>query len=252
MSEVGPRTKALLDRARWLVLWAVVLGLAGLAAYLQVERNRRTYFVEAVEGKLVVSKGIPFLWGSSPYVPEDAADTEAYAPIDLPAGAQPPDAQRFGDREELDRWLFDRLADWAEARVKTEEPQKLEEGVRLVGRATRLQGISAAQAGRLRALRADVAYHDAREKLERAGALLAQARDQLREAADGAGPRSRDAAALVDAVKASADVVAQTVRAAKLHGTTPVPPPAAPAAPPPTPAPPAEAPAPAEPAAKTP
>lgn len=208
----------LADRLKRLALWATVVAFAGLAGYLQMERNQSTYFVSTRDGKVLIQKGVFFFWGAQAYVPEDAADAETYSPIVLPAGGVPVADLRYGEREQLDRFLFDLLAGWAETRIKTDEPARLQEGVRYVERAARLPGISAEQLKRLRELRAEVAYFDARDKLEKAHLLLGQVREQLQLAAQGNGPRAREALGLLDQVEAGSGLISYAARTARTAG----------------------------------
>jgi hypothetical protein len=225
-----------MDRLKKLLLGLLVVALLAVAGYLQVERNHRTYFTATREGALTILKGSYFLWGARPYVPDDPATAEVYAPIPLPEGAAPIPDGRFDEREALDRYLFDLLAGWAEPRIRSGEAVRMKEGFLYVDRAARLTGLSGTQAKKLRELQAEVAYFEARDRIERAGELLEEAREKLLLATEGSG-YAREAAALLSQIEPANQVVAHALRAVRLgvQGTEavkpayyPVPVPAAP------------------------
>lgn len=198
-----------------LLVALVLLALMAVAGYLQIERNHRTYFTQTKGGALVISKGNYFLWGSRPYVPEDPPQAEAYTPIALPAGVGPVASARFYEREALDRYLFDLLASWADPRIRTDDPAQMKEGFLYVERASRLSGLSGTQAKKLRELRAEVAYFEAREGIEQAAALLGEAREKLKLASEGSG-HAREAMLLLEQIEPANTLVAHAARSARL------------------------------------
>jgi hypothetical protein len=204
-----------MDRLKKLLVGLLVVALLAVAGYLQVERNHRTYFTNTREGALVVLKGSYFLWGARPFVPDDPATAERYAPIPLPEGAAPIPDGRFDEREALDRYLFDLLAGWAEPRIRSGEAVRMKEGFLYVDRAARLTGLSGTQAKKLRELQAEVAYFEARDRIERAGQLLEEAREKLLLATEGAG-YAREAAALLGQIEPANQVVAHALRSVRL------------------------------------
>jgi hypothetical protein len=214
-SEESSGPSGAMDRLKRLLLFLVVAGLLAVAGYLQVERNHRTYFTATHDGALVISKGSYFLWGARPYVPDDPPSAEAYAPIPIPAGAPPVPDERFDEREDLDRFLFELLAGWAEPRIRTAEPERMKEGFLYVERATRLTGLSGTQSKKLRELRAEVAFFEARDRIEQASVLLEEAREKLRLASDGSA-HAREAAVLLEQLEPANQVVSYALRTARL------------------------------------
>src|SRR5262249_14196088 len=127
---------------RFLAL-VVILGLGGLVVLLLSRLNERTFSVQVAEDKLVVMRGRPLPGGEQPYHPRDPIQRDDYAPIPL-NGASPGGLgeQRFSEREELDRALFDLLTRLASTRITSEEPKVLEQGLYYLRRAERLSGLS--------------------------------------------------------------------------------------------------------------
>jgi len=103
-----PSFGARLARAfRNLVLLTLILGLGGAAIYAASIVNERTFSLEVRGGQLVVLKGKFMPTGADPWVPADPGLTDAYAPIDLEGNvALTVVGQKFNDRDELDRAMF--------------------------------------------------------------------------------------------------------------------------------------------------
>jgi hypothetical protein len=89
--------------------------------------------------------------------------------------------------------------------VETDDPEALREAYHLLERAGRLAGIAPEQRIRMRALRAEVAWWEGRQQLERAAAILREARDQLELATDATPARARDAAAILEDLVPASD-----------------------------------------------
>src|SRR4051794_15056296 len=66
-----------------LFITAVVLALAGATVFLLSQINAKTFTLENRDGKLVVLKGRMMPIGADPWLPNDPALADAYAPIDL-------------------------------------------------------------------------------------------------------------------------------------------------------------------------
>jgi hypothetical protein len=167
-----------------LVIAVLILALGGGITILLSELNARTYSVQVVDGNLVVMKGKLFPIGADPYRPGDPALRDVYAPIPLDGtspGSLP--EQRFTEREELDRALFDVVGRLAKARVASEDPRVLEQGLYYLRRAERLSGLTEEQKRSLKDMHSEVAYYLARTKLDDARSQVAEAIVQLKLAA---------------------------------------------------------------------
>ncbi len=166
------------------IVVVLILGLGGVIAFLLSERNARTYSVQVVDGKLVVMKGKLFPVGADPYRPSDPSLRDLYAPIPLDGtspGSLP--EQRFTEREELDRGLFDVVGRLAKARAASDDPKVLEQGLYYLRRAEKLSGLTEEQKQSLKDMHSDVAYYLARTKLDDARSQVAEAIVQLKLAA---------------------------------------------------------------------
>jgi hypothetical protein len=215
---------------RRFALWLAVLLLAGLVLWLLSERNARQYVLIFEDGLLSVKKGILAPVGRQTFKTDDPQLVQAYAAFRPPAGAQLPPEQAFDDRAGLDQALYELLARWARDDIASEKPELLDRGMAFVARAERLAGISAAQREDLRALRAESAFFEARQLLERGEEALRQARERLRLAGQSASPHAGDAA---EALRAVEPVLSEVHRASRLVAPgRREPAPAAPASPP--------------------
>jgi hypothetical protein len=217
---------------RRFALWLAVLLLAGLVLWLLSERNARRYSLVFEDGVLSVKKGILAPLGRQAFKTDDPQLVQAYAAFKPPAGAQLPPEQSFDDRAGLDQALYELLARWAREDIATAKAELLDRGMAFVARAERLAGISAAQREDLKALRADSAFFEARQLLERGEETLRQARERLRIAGQSASPHAGDAA---EALRAVEPVLSEIHRASRLLAparggsapSAPAPPPAA-------------------------
>jgi hypothetical protein len=167
-----------------LLIFLLILVLGGAIGLLVSERNARTYTMEVVDGKLVVLKGRMFPIGAEPYRPSDPVLRDAYAPIPLD-GTSPGDLgqRQFMEREELDRALFDLVARLARARVTSDDPKVLDQGVYLLRRAEKFSGLTEEQRRSVQDMQLEVAYYLARTKLDEARARVEEGLAQLRIAA---------------------------------------------------------------------
>lgn len=174
------KNRLVLGLVRFMVT-LVVLGLMGLVGYLAAERNARTFTLEVQDDQLVVQKGRNLPVGADPWRPDDPSLAESYAPIPL-YGNMPSQGfleQSFHERDELDRALFDFIERLARPRVASDDPSEQERGVYYLRRAELLQGINRTQRETLQALKSQVAWYQAKLKLESAQQLVSDALVQL-------------------------------------------------------------------------
>ena len=201
-----------------LVIVLLLLGMGGAVAFLLSQLNARTYSVQVVDGSLVVMKGRMFPIGFEPYRPLDPAMRDAYAPIPLD-GSSPgnlPEA-RFTERDELDRALFDVVGRLAKARVSSDDPRQLEQGLAYLRRAEKLLGLSDEQRQSLADMRSEVAYYLARSKLDQAKADVAEGLAQLKLAATSPNRHAHSANQMILEVEPAAKAFEAALRKAA-HG----------------------------------
>lgn len=169
----------------------LIAGLAGAVLWLTSNLNARTYRLTVSDGKLVVLKGRLFPVGALPFRPQDPILADAYAPLLLDA---PPPAdllsRSFSERDELDRALFGLLESFATPRIASGRPEDVERGLYYLARAQNLAGLSPDQRNTLKGMQADVAFYQARGKLEDAQRVLAEAMEGLRLASTRSGPKA--------------------------------------------------------------
>ncbi len=215
------------------VLTLLVLGLTGAVLVLLSQLNARTYRLEVRDGKLVVMKGRYFPTGSEPFRPSDPALADAYAPLEL-EGLNPLQIanRTYSDRDELDRALFDVIEVLAKPRVASDDPALLEKGLYYVRRAERLSGLTDEQRLSLKSMKGEVAFYQARGKLDEARKLLGEAMAQLRLAGHGDSRHVRAANQMISAIEAPANALEEALRKA-VHSLSspPEPQPAAPSQP---------------------
>jgi hypothetical protein len=216
----------------------LVLGMAGAVAFLLSQLNARTFTLKQQGEHLVVMKGRMLPWGAVPYQPSDPRLADTYAPIPLEGQAVTSLlSQRFTERDELDRALFPVLESLARPRIATDEPAVVERGVYYLRRAERLSGLTEEQRTALKGLLAEVAYYQARQKLDEARRLIAEAMAQLKLASESENRHSRNATEMLSKVTPSTTALEQALREA-VHTLSaprakenPEPAPATPAAP---------------------
>lgn len=223
MEETTASSGGVLARLRRIVVAAVILALVGVTLVLLAERNSRFYFLGTEGGQLVVYRGARLPWGKRVWEPQEPALAEAYAPIAMPEGVAAITEQRFDERQELDRAFFDLLAGWADARIRTDDPARMTEGLAYVHRAAMLPGISSEQQRRLRALRAEVAYYEGRDRLERGGRLIEEAREQLRMATEASPMRAREAVQILDELQPAIERLERALQTARGLRAPPMP-----------------------------
>jgi hypothetical protein len=201
-----------------LVVVLLVLALGGAVAFLLSQLNARTYSVQEVDGNLVVMKGRMLPFGAEPYRPPDPALREAYAPIPMD-GNVPGHLidEHFTERDELDRALFDVVGRLAKAKVNSDDPQVLEQGLFYLRRVEKLSGLSDEQRQSLQDMHSEVAYYLARSKLDRARSEVAEAIAQLKLAATSANRHAHSANQMILEVEPAAKALEDALRRAA-HG----------------------------------
>ncbi len=241
-----------------LIIVLVILALGGAVVFLLSQLNARTYSLVLENGELVVMKGRMLPTGAARYRPGEARLADAYSPIpvegrDVSTLVQ----QRFPDREELDRALFPMLESLARPRIESDDPKRLERGLYFLRRAELLSGLTEEQHRMLESMKAEVAFYQARMKLEGVRRDVAEALGQLRLAAEGRTRHTQRAREVLSVVGPAASALEQALRMAESNMLPATPPevpqlPPAPTAPareesppPPASAPPAEPSAPA-------
>lgn len=212
----------------------LVLALGGAVAFLLAQLNARTFTLEVESGNLVVMKGRMLPWGAAPYRPGDVGLADTYAPIPLEGHNVPQSLleQRYTERDELDRALFSQLESLARPRIASDEPKRIERGVYYLRRAERLAGLSEEQRTSLKQMQGEVAYYQARQKMDDARKLIAEALGQLRLASESDNRHARSAHQMLTVVEPATLQLEDALRKA-VHSLS-VPP--SREAPPPTPA----------------
>lgn len=196
-----------------LVVSALLLGLAGAALYALSMVNVRTFSLEVRAGQLVVMKGRLMPWGFEPWSPGDPLLAETYAPLDLEGNtALAAVGVTYGDRDELDRALFQVVELLARPRLASSDARELERGLALVRRAERLNGLTDAQRTSLKKMQADVAFFLARTRLDDARRQLEDALAQLKLAAESDTKNRAQATLMLLAVEPQVKLLSSTLR----------------------------------------
>lgn len=212
-----------------LVVTLLVFALLGAVGFLLSRLNARTFTLQQQDGKLLVTKGRMLPLGAEPYRPSDPALAAAYAPIDLLGGtAAGLDGARFEERDAMDRALFEFLEGLARPRLVSDDPAVLSQGLVALGRMQKLGGITDEQRRTLKGLESEVAFFQARTRLDQARRDVAEAVTQLRLAADSGTRHARAAHRMLSAVEPSAAALEEALRRAvytldsdAADGTTP-------------------------------
>jgi len=218
----------------------LLIALVGAVGWLVSERNARTFTLGVENGKLVVLKGRMLPTGADPWTPGDPMLADTYAPIPL-EGVTPSQTlldARFSDRDELDRALFRVLEELARPRIRSDDEKALEQGLYYLRRAQRLTGLSQEQRITLERMQTEVAFYQAKLKLDVARRTVAEAITQLELAANAQGPNAQRAARMVQTIIGPARSLERALRTASEaadEGAPEVPAQAEPASPAPTP-----------------
>ena len=198
-----------------LVVTLVGLGLRGAVGLLLSQLNARTFTLQQTDGKLVILKGRMLPVGADPYRPADPALAAAYAPIDLLGGsAAGLENAKFDERDALDRALFGLLEGLARPRLVSDDAAVLSEGLMVLGRMQKLGGITDEQRRTLKGLESEVAFFQARTRLDQARREIAEAMTQLRIAADSGTRHARPAHRMLAAVEPAATALEEALRRA--------------------------------------
>ncbi|AKJ02160.1 hypothetical protein ATI61_108450 [Archangium gephyra] len=197
-----------------LLVILLILGLGGAVAFLLSQLNARTFTLAQENGQLVVMKGRMLPTGAAPYRPGDARLADAYAP--LPFEGRDVSAlleQRFTERDELDRALFPVLEGLARPRVQSDDPAVLEKGLYFLRRAELLSGLTEEQRRTLETMKADVAFFQARQKLEQARRDVTEALTQLKLASESRNRNTQKANQMLTVVGPAAQALEKALRA---------------------------------------
>jgi len=198
---------------RNLTLSALFLALAGAAAYGASVVNSHTFRLEVRDGQLVVLKGKLLPVGADPWTPADPQLADAYAPLDLEGNTSVLAAgQRFEERDELDRTLYQVLQLLARPRLTSDLPKDLEKALGYVRRAEKLTGLSPEQRADLKRMQQDLAFFLAQRRLDDARRELEEALSQLKLAAESDSRHRGEAGMVLLAVEPQVKLLATTLR----------------------------------------
>jgi hypothetical protein len=198
-----------------LVVTLVVLGLIGAVGFLLSQLNARTFTLQQQDGKLLLMKGRMLPMGSEPYRPSEPALAAAYAPFDLLGGtAAGLEGAKFEERDAMDRALFQLLEGLARPRLVSDDSAVLSQGLVALGRMQKLGGITDEQRKTLRSLESEVAFFQARTRLDQARRDIAEAVTQLRVSADSGTRHARAAQRMLAAVEPAATALEEALRRA--------------------------------------
>ncbi|MBM7117822.1 IF-2 protein [Archangium primigenium] len=206
-----------------LLVTLLVLGLGGAVAFLLSQLNARTFSFAQENGQLVVMKGRMLPMGALPYQPGDARQADAYAPLTVEGqDVSGLVERRFSERDELDRALFSLLESLARYKVLSDKPAELERGLYYLRRAELLSGLTDEQRRSLASMKADVAFFQAKQKLEEARRGVSEAMVQLKLAAESRNRNTPLANQFLTTVGPAAQALEQALRAAEASlGNTP-------------------------------
>ncbi|ATB49287.1 IF-2 protein [Corallococcus macrosporus] len=184
-----------------LLVFTLILGLGGVVVFLLSQLNARTFTLALQDGQLVVMKGRNAPMGALPYRTGDPRLADAYAPIAVEGqDVSSLLTRKFTDRDELDQALFPVLESLARPRIASDEPARVDQGLYYLRRAEKLSGITEEQRLTLQKHMVDVAYYQARQKLEDARRLVSEALTQLKLAAESQSRNARSANQMLSAV----------------------------------------------------
>jgi hypothetical protein len=197
-----------------LLVTLLILGLGGAVAFLLSQLNARTFTLALENGQVVVMKGRMLPTGAVPYRPGDPRLADAYAPIavegrDVSSLLE----QKFTERDELDRALFPVLEGLARPKVQSDDPALLEKGLYYLRRADLLSGLTQEQRHALETMKSDVAFFQARQKLEEARRDVAEALAQLKLAAESRNRNTQRANQMLTTVGPAAQALDRALRA---------------------------------------
>lgn len=206
---------------RFLVLLFIV-ALGGAALVLFSALHAKTWAVEQHENELWIVKGRQMPVGFEPYRPTDKVLAAAYAPVPL-MGDSPGELviAPYDDRDALDQALFRTFKSWIEARLDSEDAERLNQAFKLLKRIELLTGVSAEQREQLKDLQAKVAYVEGRARLDDAELALREAVAKLKLASETRNRYSKEAGALFDQLASIGEQLSKTVRQARAAAPEP-------------------------------
>ena len=215
MSEQTPR-RALQAAKRFLVFLFIV-ALGGAALVLFSALHSKTWAVEQHDHELWIVKGRQLPVGYEPFRPADKVLAAAYAPIAL-MGDSPGELilAPYDDRDALDQALFRTFKSWIEARLDSDDPERLSQAFKLLKRAELLAGVAAEQRDQLKDLQAKVAYVEGRARLEEAELALREAVSSLKLAAETRNRYTREAGELFERTAPLSEQLARALRLSRL------------------------------------
>jgi hypothetical protein len=209
-----------------LIVTLLVLGLGAAVAFLLSQLNARTFSLTQENGQLVVMKGRLLPTGAAPYQPGDARLADAYAPLAVEGRDVSSLVERkFTERDELDRALFPLLEMLAQPKVQSDDPAVLDKGLYYLRRAELLTGLTEEQRRSLGAMKTEVAFFQAKQKLEEARRGVTEALAQLKLAADTRNRNTQRANQMLTTVGPAALALERALRAVDASFDEPGPPP---------------------------
>ncbi|MET0403778.1 MAG: IF-2 protein, partial [Cystobacter sp.] len=192
----------------------LVLGLGAAVAVLLSQLNARTFSLVQENGKLVVMKGRMLPMGAVPYQPGDARLADTYAPLAVEGRDVSTLVERkFTERDELDRALFPLIESLAQPKVQSDDAAVLEKGLYYLRRAGLLTGLSEEQRRSLETMKTEVAFYQARQRLEEARRGVSEALAQLKLAADTRNRNTQRANQMLTTVGPAAQALEKALRA---------------------------------------
>ncbi|MGC4122696.1 MAG: hypothetical protein QM765_50620 [Myxococcales bacterium] len=220
MREEAPRGGGALQAAKRFLVLLFIVALGGAALVLFSALHAKTWAVEQHESELWVVKGRQFPVGFEPYRPADKIQSAAYAPIPL-MGDSPGELviAPYDDRDALDQALFRTFKSWIEARLDSEDPERLTQAFKLLKRIELLTGVAAEQREQLKDLQAKVAYVEGRARLDEAEVALREAVAKLKLASETRNRYAKEAGVLFDQLSPLGEQLSKTVRQAKASAT---------------------------------
>ncbi len=214
-------------KAMFVVL--IVLALAGIIVYLLSLINSKRFFLIPEGNQLVIKQGIFFPVGSEPYQSKDPEKLSLYRPIELPASLAHAAPLMFDDLPSLNRELGKHLIEMATEKVFSQDDSQYGQGKGYLNRAGKLHGLDSDQMEKIKSLRSDVDYIEAKRAYLGVERTLEQALKRFKKAEAFGTGRFGDTREWIDKI----DVLLKAIRATKA-GQLPLPdrPPAGDSSPP--------------------
>lgn len=205
-----PRPKKRGSGAKVMFVILIVLALAGVIVYLLSLLNSKTFFLVPENGELVVKKGIFFPVGSEVYLPKDPEQAALYKPIDIPDALKHAGPIEFEDLPSLNREFAKYLIDLATKMVFAEDESQYTKGKGYLERVRKLHGLDPEQVDRVKSLRADVDYIEAKRAYLGVEKILESALRKFRQAETFGSGRFGDAKEWIDKIQTLMDAIRAT------------------------------------------